>query len=126
MSEEQKNDIWVDEWNIEFENRISEELMEHIDKPMMFSLSIPAIHRILSLHIKKFGDQNALAIINFFFKCMDYWKQDASVLFDVIPISSHEDYLIQKLFTEYKDIFEFCFLGSEHSKWIVEKYMQCQ
>lgn len=60
-------------------------------------------------------------LIDFMFKCIDLHGNDASVLFGLIPFSKFEDYFLYKLFNQFFDTVDFCFLAKEHIQYVFKR-----
>ena len=111
-----------DEINLEMEELIAKNLDSFFDEPKLITLKVSVIHRILFDYIKYNPKADMLPLINFVFKCIDIKGRDAAVLFGTIPLSKHEDYLFDKIYTRFNELPEILlFLNTPHHIHIFNK-----
>lgn len=97
------------------EDIISENFFEYINKDQIFLLQIPTLHRILKKNLQIFEkeDQNSNKekLIEFLFQCLSKFGRRASVLFGEINFEKIDIKYLNRLLTEFSDIFDFHFLN---------------
>ena len=105
------------------ECEIAMDLENRVKDNNLLKLPLPVMHRILHRYLLN-GNKITKNILDFLFKEIDAQGRDASVLFSLVPCFEDDEmemYMIQKLYNEYKETFEFCFLSGSHVLRMIEK-----
>ena len=90
----------------EHEKNISDQLHEHFEEEIFFYISIPVMHRILSLystnHQEYISDEtNRHRIIDFLYKYVEKRGPDSTILFNIFDIIKDE-YFEERMITKFK------------------------
>lgn len=99
----------------QYEEIISENMLDYIEDDQLLSLPFPMLFRIVTkyqLKIKEKNLQQPPEMIKFLFKCLDHFKQPASSLFENVDFGEAKSDMIHLLLTEYSDKFDFHFINS--------------
>lgn len=112
----------VDTANIEVEKQMAANFLMEINDNEILKRSLASIHRIITMFINdKPNDEEIKQLIDFLFKCLDLYGNDASVLFGLLPVSPYEDYFLKRAFGEYSDKLDLCFLSKEHIQYVFKE-----
>lgn len=106
-----------------YENVIIDNFEEYIEEDLLQKLKIPILYRIFDKFYSKFGKNQKISnkkIVDFCFKCLDVHKREASVLFSFIDIEDASSNHLNRLITEYSNIFDFHFINSSIVKTFYE------
>lgn len=105
------------------ESIISKDIFKYINDENMLLLPIPVLNRIFQNFHKKIesnkNHQNQ-QIIEFFFKVIDKYGKDGSILFNNIDFQKENIYVINRLLNEYSDILNFNMINSTLLKTTAE------
>ena len=96
-------------------------LMSFLHEPKLANFDLARIHRICTIWMNNHQGVNIKPIIDFLFTCLDVQGTDASVLFSLIPVTEHEDYMLDKCFTTYANVFTSDFMSKDHFRYLYQK-----
>ena len=111
-------------WKNSFLNTEKEEeilvkrFIDFVKDDRLLLFPIPILERIIQKYYQQIGSQNSTQIIEFLFKCLDKFGRDASILFSNIDFEDQTAQVIDKLITNYSDIFDFNMINSNLLKTI--------
>lgn len=104
------NSIFLDSSNEE--SLISSNLSKYVNDEHLLNLPIPVLDRI----DRRFSEKNEIKpndeIIDFLFKCLDKHGKEASILFSFVNFEHQSIDFINRLITNYSDIFDFNMINS--------------
>lgn len=96
------------------ESIIASNLEQYVKDERMLLLPIPVLYRILQIYINK-SDKKAIKdkeIIQFLFKCLDKYGEDASILYNGIDFEEASIEITSSLIKHYSNKFNFNMIGS--------------
>ena len=105
------------------ECEIVRDLENRVKDNELLKLPLPTMHRIVQRYLLN-GNTISKNILDFLFREIDTHGSDASVLFSLVPCfedDEMENYMLHKIYNEYKETFEFCFLSGSHILKILER-----
>lgn len=97
-----------------YEDIISSNINEFIEKDELIKINIPIFHRILKKLRKKnqqLNDELFEKIFGFLLKCLDKIGRSASILFSEIEIIRESYKYFNRLMSDYSNVFDFSFLN---------------
>lgn len=107
----------------DYEEAISNNLVEFIEDDIMLLIPIPFMYKILEKyfvnHSKKLISNHQ--IIEFLFKYLSRYGRKASILFSFIYFGNDELKYLNQLLTEYPKTFDFNFINTKIIKELVQK-----
>lgn len=95
-----------------YEKIISNNLNKYIDDPLLLSVNIPILYRILQQYLKQSKSTENEQLNEFLIKCVDKYGQKASVLFDNISFGKTSLKYVNLLINKYSDKIDFQYLAS--------------
>lgn len=103
-----------------YENVISEHFPDYINNDQLLSINISILYRIFTKYQTK-NQTNENEILDFLFKCLDKYGKEASVLFTNINFDNIYSDHLNRLLTDYSNIFDFHYINSAFLKTIYDK-----
>lgn len=107
-----------------YEEAISNHLEEYFNDHRLLNLQMASLYRIVAkYHGQKEGslnDDEKRALNEFLFKCLDEFGREASVLFKYFDFGNSRVECMNRLLTEYKDVFDFHFINSDYLATVYE------
>lgn len=85
--------------NFDYENAISDHILDYISNGKLITLPLSSIYRIISQN----ANNNIIEIYNFLLDCLNKYDKAASVLFTCIDLDKAPTNYIKQLLTEYAD-----------------------
>ena len=109
----------------EYEEALSNSLIQYIQDDRLLSFPIPVLHRAVTKYTQKNNNQNIdpeerSKLIEFLFKCLDHFGRSGSILFDSIDIGCSGGFYVQKLLNEYSEKFDFHYINDKQLKNVYE------
>lgn len=105
------------------ECEIARDLENRVKDNKLLNLPLATMHRIVQRYLLE-GNKISKNILDFLFKEIDTHGREGSVMFSLVPCfedDEMENYMLKKLYNEYKDTFEFCFLSGSHILRLIER-----
>lgn len=97
------------------EEAIAQNLVEIIDDDMLLQLPVPTLYRIFKKYQnykpENISIENDQKVLNFLFKCLEKHGKSASSLFSFVDFKSTNSDCINRLLSEFSDIFDFHFIN---------------
>ena len=103
---------------MKYEQMISQNLSYYINNDKLLLLPFQTLYRILSNSLKENINDNDF--FEFLFKCLDKYGRNASILFENMHLMEVNSKYLNKLLTDYNDIFDFHFINPSFLKSIYE------
>lgn len=94
------------------------DLIEYIKNEKLILLPFLVIYRIVTKYQQKSQNEYPSKIIEFLFKCLDFYGQEASILFDNFDFGKLNETVINRLLTEYSEKLDFHFINSSYLKTV--------
>ena len=107
----------------EFEEIISNDLIEYVNDDRLLNLPIQTLYRVVSKYLLKNNSNNSeqpSEFIEFLFKCLDHFGSGASVLFDKIDTFGASGELINRLLNDYSEKFDFGYVNKNTLKTVYQ------
>lgn len=109
----------------DFENDItffSNNLLDYINDDLFLFVPIPFVYRIFEQYIR--SNSNSMIsdhlIIELFFKFLDRYGRKASILFSLVSFKNDELFYLNRLISNYADVFDFNFINVNFLKELIQ------
>ena len=97
-----------------YENILSEKLLYYIKNEQLLALKVPVLYRILEkYHKESKADDDRKEIFDFLLRCLQKYGREASPLFRFADFGSARSEYLNRLLTDYSEVFDSQFINSE-------------
>ena len=110
----------------EFEPLLGKHFISFLHEEKLFSFQLAQLDRIIKYWMKENPNSDWKPIIDFLLCMLDSENRDASILFSEIPVTIHEDYMLDKLFSTYSTVFDPVFLSKDHFIYLYHKVKELE
>ena len=108
-----------------YEEIISDHFLDHISDIRLLQLNFPIIYRISKRYEEQKknnkSDNHENEVIEFYFKCLDQFGRQASILFEEVDFEKSSTEFLNRLINKYSTVFDFHYINEGFIKRIYER-----